>query len=83
MDQWCDGQVVVVVGSFVFDGCSRLEGGVASLRVVEDLEVFEDGVGQLDSVRHPLPVVEFGLYAGPERLHYRVIEAVPDWSHRR
>ena len=67
-----------MVGSLVFDRCSYLEGGVASLRVVEGLEVFEDGVGQLDSCLPSLLVEEFDLYAGPERLDHRVIEAVPD-----
>ena len=56
LDQWCDGQVVVVVDSLVFDRGSHLEGGVASLPVVEDLEVFEDGVGQLDTGVPSLPV---------------------------
>ena len=40
-----------VVDSVVFDRGSHPDGGVTSLPVVEDLEVFEDGVGQLNAVR--------------------------------
>ena len=68
LDQWRDGQVVVVVDSLVFDRGSHLEGGVASLPDVEDLEVFEDGGSGLVSVGEAVPVEEFGFEGGEERL---------------
>ena len=70
-----------MVDSLVFDRCSHLWGGVASLPVVEDFEVFEDCVGQLDSGAPPPPVQQLDLHASPERFHHGVIEAVPD-GHR-
>ena len=65
-------RLVVVVDSLVFDRCAHSECGVATLAVVEDLEVFEDGVGQLDPGAPPLPVEQFDLHASPERLDHGV-----------
>ena len=73
--------LVVVVDSLVFDGGAHPEGGVASLPVVEDLEVLKDGVGQFDAGAPPLPVQQFDLHASPERFDDSVIEAVPDRPH--
>lgn len=44
MDEWCDGWVVVMVDSLVLDGGFHSDDGVASLPVVEGIEVFVDGV---------------------------------------
>ena len=41
------------------------DGGVASLTVVPDLEVFEDCVRQLDSCVPAFPVEEFDLLSAP------------------
>ena len=43
--------VVNSMDSLVFDGVSHLQGGVGSLPVVEDLDVFEEDAGQLDAGR--------------------------------
>jgi hypothetical protein len=40
---------------------------VASLPIVEDLKVLEDGVGQLEPRVPPLPVQQFDLHPRPER----------------
>ena len=55
----------MAVDSFVFDRGSHLEGGVASLQVVEDLEVFEYSVGQLDPGGPSPAVQEFYLHPKP------------------
>ena len=49
---------------------------MASLAVVEDLEVLGDRVGELDPGAPSLSVQEFDLYACPEGLDGDVIEAV-------
>jgi len=74
------GVTVVVVDSLVFDRGSHPEGGVAALTVVQDLEVFEDGVGNLDAGAPALAVQQLNLEAIPERLDHGV-EAVTDRSH--
>lgn len=50
--------------------------------VVEDLKVFEYGVGQLDSGPPSSPVEQFDLHPCPERFDHGIIEAVPDRPHR-
>jgi hypothetical protein len=47
LTQGCGG--LVAVDGFVFDWCVHSDTGVASLTVVEDLKVFEDRVGGLDT----------------------------------
>ena len=44
-----------LIAGFELEGCEDAKGGVPTLAVVEDLEVFEDRVGQLDSCA-PAPV---------------------------
>ena len=68
---------VVVVDSFVFYGCAHCDAGVASLSVVEDLKVFEDGVGQFDTGAPSVPVEQFDLHATPERFDDGIVETVP------
>ncbi len=48
---------------FIFDWCEHVEAGVASAAVVEDLDVFEDGVGELDPGFPAARVQEFDLHA--------------------
>tara|TARA_B100000315_G_C14580941_1_gene590427 strand:+ start:183 stop:692 length:510 start_codon:yes stop_codon:yes gene_type:complete len=55
---------------------------VAALAVVEDLEVLEDGVGQLDSGPPAFPVEDLDLESRPEGLDYGVVETVADRAHR-
>ena len=74
---------VVVVDSLVFDRGVHSQGGVTSLAVVEDLEVFEDGVGQFDAGPPSLPVEQLDLHSSPEGFDDGVIEAVADRTHRR
>ena len=64
-------------------GCEHSEGAVPSVAVVEDLQVFEERGGQLDSGAPLLPVEQFGLQPAPERLDDCVVVAVADGSHGR
>ena len=72
-----------MVDSLVFGRGSHPEAGVTSLTVVEDLEVFEYGVGQFDAGAPPLPVEELDLHPGPEGFDDGVVETVPDRARRR
>ncbi len=53
---------VVVVDSLVFDRGVHSQGGVTSVAVVEDVEVFEDGVGQFDAGPPSLPVEQLSRF---------------------
>jgi hypothetical protein len=55
---------------------------VAALAVVEDLEVFEDRVGQLKAGAPLSTVQELCLHSCPEGLHHAVVIRVADASHR-
>jgi hypothetical protein len=44
------------VESFILDGAERAQRAVASLPVVEDLQILEDRVGQLDAGLPPAAV---------------------------
>lgn len=70
------GWLVVVVDSLVLDRGSHPQARVSALAVVEDLEVFEDGVGQFDAGSPPPPVEELDLHPGPERFDHSIIETV-------
>ena len=59
----------------------RIPRAESSLTVVEDLEVFEHGVGEFDRSAPPLPVEQFDLHASPERCDDGVVETVPDRPH--
>jgi hypothetical protein len=50
--------------AFVFDGAELADGGVAPSAVVEDLEVFEDRVGEFDAGA-PTAAVERALSGQP------------------
>ena len=50
--------------------------------VVETFDVFEDRVRQLESGTPALPVEQFGLHPGPERLDDGVVVGVADGAHR-
>jgi hypothetical protein len=54
---------------------------VAALAVVEDLEVLEDGVGQLDPGPPAFPVEDLDLESHPEGPDYGVVETVVDQDH--
>ena len=51
-----------------------------SLPIVEDLDVVEDGIGELEAGPPPLAIQEFDLHARPEAFHHRVIKRVADRS---
>jgi hypothetical protein len=70
--------VGVRVEVFIFDRGEHPECAVASLTVVEDLEVFEDRVGEFDACPPALTVEQLGLHSAPERFDDRVIKAVAD-----
>jgi hypothetical protein len=67
---------------FELDGRAMVELGVSAAAVVEDLDVFEDGIGDLDAGIPALPVEEFDLHRRPERSHHRVLERIADGSER-
>lgn len=54
--------VGVRVELLIFDWGVYFDAAVASLMVMEDLEVFEDGVGEFDPVLPSLPVQKFDLH---------------------
>lgn len=53
----------LVMSSFELNWCEHAKRYVASLTVVADFEVLEDGVGQLDAVAPTLRVEEFDPHA--------------------
>ena len=56
---------------------------VPALAIVEDLEVFEHGVGQFDPRFPSFPIQKFGLHSAPERFDDGIVIAIADRSHRR
>jgi hypothetical protein len=58
------------------------ECAVAPGAVVEDLQVLKDRVGQLDPSAPALPVQQFDLHPGPERLDHRIVIAISNAAHR-
>ncbi len=68
-----------LMASLELDRCEHTQRRVSTLAVVNDLQVLEDGVGQLDAC----PVEHLDLHAAPERFHERVVEAIADRFHRR
>jgi len=73
---WVD---LVVEGGpdLVVDGAEHAEGGVASLPVVEDLQVLEDRISEFESGAPPPAVEQFGLH--PRR---RASELIPTNTDR-
>ena len=67
--------------SFELNGGEHAKRGVSSLAVVEYLEVFKDGCGELDAGLPALAVEQLDLHPRPERLDHRVVEAVTYRSH--
>ena len=51
---------------------------MASLPIVEHLDVVEDGVGLFEPRLPLLPVEQFVLHARPEGLHHGIVERVAD-----
>ena len=49
---------------------------MTSTAVVEDLKIFEHGVGEFDAGAPGAAVEQFGLHAPPERLDDGVVEAL-------
>src|ERR1700680_1976851 len=54
---------------------------MAPLAVVEDLQVLEDGAGELHTCRPALSVEQLHLHPTPERLHHGVVVAVANRAH--
>jgi hypothetical protein len=69
--------------SFVFVGASHAEAGVATQRVVERLDVAEDGESCLVSCPPASLFDELGLDGGYEALCQRVVEGVTAAAHAR
>lgn len=59
------------------------QGPVASLLVVENLEIIEQGACQLEAGPPASAVKQLRLNAAPERFHHRVAVCRPDLSQRR
>ena len=57
----------------VLDGCEHAQRAVSAAPVVEDLEVFEQGVGELDAGSPAAAVEELGLDPAPERFDDGVV----------
>ena len=66
----------------IFDRGEHPDRLVAAFAVVGDLEVLEDGVGQLDPSPPAFPVEDLDLEASPKRFDDSVVRAVVDRSHR-
>jgi hypothetical protein len=56
---------------------------VASLPVVEDLQVLKDRVGEVDASGPPLTIQQFCLHARSEGPDHGVVVGVTDGAHRR
>jgi len=69
------------VPSLELDRGKHAKRRVTALAVMEDLEVFEDRVGQLDAGAPGAAVKELDLHPTPERLDHGVVVATPDRAH--
>jgi hypothetical protein len=78
----CESGDVGGVKLLEFNRGAPAQGAVASLPVVEDLQVFKDRVGELDTGPPPLAIQQLGLHPGPERLDHRVVIGVTNGAHR-
>jgi hypothetical protein len=58
------------------------QGAVASLPVMEDLQILKDRIGQLETGGPSPAVQELGLHPGPEGLDHGVVVGVADGAHR-
>ena len=56
---------------------------MASLSIVEDLDVVEHRIREFEPRLPPLSVQQFNLHARPEGFHHRVIKGVADGSEGR
>ena len=61
---------------FELDGSDHAERSVSALSVMKDLEVFEDGVGGLDSCVPSVAVEELDLHPAPSHCSNRAAPAV-------
>ena len=60
-----------------FNRGAPAQGAVASLPVMEDLQVLKDRIGELDASGPSPAIQQLGLHAGPEGLDYGVVVASP------
>ena len=77
----CESGNVGGVELLEFNRGAPTQGAVASLPVVEDLQVLKDRIGELKAGPPPPAVQEFGLHAGPEGLDDGVVVGVTDGAH--
>ena len=66
----------------VVDGCEVVEGGVATLAVVEDLDEVEHRSSQGLAAWPVVAVEQLTLQGGEEALGHRVVQGVADGAHR-
>jgi hypothetical protein len=74
----CESGDVGGVELLEFNGGAPAQGTVASLPIVEDLQVLKDRIGELHAGLPSPAVQQFGLHAGPEGLDDGVVVGVPD-----
>src|SRR5918993_2926408 len=65
----------------VFDRCEHAQRAVSAAPVVENLEVLEQGVGELDPGSPAAAVEQLGLDSAPEGFDDGVVVAVADRAH--
>src|SRR5215207_8367703 len=78
----CESGDVGCVELLEFNGGAPAQGAVASLPVVEDLQVLKDRVGQLDASIPPPAIQQLSLHPTPEGLDHGIVEGVTDRPHR-
>jgi hypothetical protein len=69
--------------SLELERCEHTQRRVTPLAIVENLQVLEDGAGQLDARAPARPIEQFDLHSTPERFDHRVVETITDGTHRR
>ena len=77
------GDLLLLVLVLVFAGCEHVQGAVASLGVVPDLDVVVDRAGEFDACLPSSAVEQLDLHAGPERLDHRIVERGTNSTDRR
>jgi len=77
----CESGDVVACSFSKFNRGAPAQGAVASLPIVEDLQVLKDRIGELEASALSPAVEQLGLHAGPEGLDGGVVVGVTDGAH--
>ena len=65
-----------------FNRGAPTQGAVASLPVMEDLQILKDRIGELETGPLPPAIQQLGLQPGPVRLDHGIVVGVTDGAHR-